>query len=93
VDLGHKKCSVICRRDLGSQWEREERVAVMKSDGNLPLLPRLRRFSDELARARQGEREHGMQRGELTEKRRCGEGANGKQRGQGEGCLGFIWSR
>jgi hypothetical protein len=54
VDLGHKKYSVRCRRDLGSQWEREERVAAMKSDGNLPLLPRLRRFSDELASARQG---------------------------------------
>jgi hypothetical protein len=65
----------------------------MKSDGNLPLLPRLRRFSDELARAWQGERERGMQRGELTEERGCGEGANGEQRGRGEGCQGFICLR
>jgi hypothetical protein len=93
VDLGHKKCSVRRRRDLGSQWEREERVAAMKSNINLPLLPQLRRFSGELARIRQGDRERGMQREELTEKRRCGEGANGKQRGRGEGCLGFICSR
>jgi hypothetical protein len=34
-----------------------------------------------------------MQRGELTEERRCEEGAYGKQRGRGEGCLGFICSR
>jgi hypothetical protein len=65
----------------------------MKSDGNLLLLPRLRCFSGELARAGQGERERGTQRRELTEERICGEGANGKQRGQGEGCLGFICSR
>jgi hypothetical protein len=43
--------SVRFRRGLGSQRGREERVAAMKSDGNLPLLPRLRRFSGELARA------------------------------------------
>jgi hypothetical protein len=72
VDLGHKKYSVRRRRDLGSQWEREERVAAMKSDDNLPLLPRLRRFFGELARAREGEREHGTQRGELIEERGCG---------------------
>jgi hypothetical protein len=72
VDLGHKKYSVRRRRDLGSQWEREERVAAMKSDGNLPLLPRLRRFFGELARAREGERECGTQRGELIEERGCG---------------------
>jgi hypothetical protein len=60
VDLGHKKYSVRRWRDLGSQWEREERAAAMKSDGNLPLLPRLRQFSGELARAWQGERERGM---------------------------------
>jgi hypothetical protein len=37
-----------------------------------------------------------MQWGELTEERECGEGANGEQRGRGEGCQGFIclrWSR
>jgi hypothetical protein len=57
----------------------------MKSDSNLPLLPRLWCFSGELTRASQGEQERGMQRGELIEERRCGEGANGKQRGRGEG--------
>jgi hypothetical protein len=34
-----------------------------------------------------------MQREELIEERRCGEGANGKQRGRGEGCSRFICSR
>jgi hypothetical protein len=81
VDLGHKKYRVRCRRGLGSQWGRKEGVAAMKSDGNLPLLPRLRCFSGELTRAGQGERERVMQREELTVERRCGEGANGKQRG------------
>jgi hypothetical protein len=93
VDLGHEKYSIRCRRGLGSQWGRKERVAAMKSDGNLPLLPRLWHFSGELARAGRDERECGMQREELIEERRCGEGANGKQRGRGEGCLGFIGSR
>jgi hypothetical protein len=93
VDLGHKKYSIRHRRDLGSQWEREKRAAAMKSDGNLPLLPRLRRFYGELARAWQGERECGMQWGELIVERGCGEGTNGKQRGRGEGCQGFICSR
>jgi hypothetical protein len=93
VDLGHKKYSIRCRGDLGSQWKREERAVVVKSDGNLPLLPRLRWFSDELARAWQGERERGMQWGGLSEERGCGEGANGKQRGRGEGCQGYICSR
>jgi hypothetical protein len=65
----------------------------MKSDGNLPLLPRLRCFSGELTRAGVDERERGMQREELTEERRCGAGANGKQRGRGEGCSRFICVR
>jgi hypothetical protein len=77
VDLGNKKYSIRRRRDLGNQWERKERAVVVKSDGNLPLLPRLRRFSGELARACQGEQECGMQRGELTDERRYREGANG----------------
>jgi hypothetical protein len=34
-----------------------------------------------------------MQWGELIEERGCGEGANGEQRGRGEGCQGFICSR
>jgi hypothetical protein len=55
--------------------ERKERAVAVKSDGNVPLLLR---FSDELARAWQGEREQGMQWGELTEERKCGEGGNGK---------------
>jgi hypothetical protein len=93
MDLGHEKYSVRCRRGLGSQWGIKERVAALKSVGNLPLLPQLWCFSDELARAGQGEREHGMKRGELTEERRCREGANDKRRGQGEGCLGFICAR
>jgi hypothetical protein len=31
VDLGHEKYSVRCRRGLGSQWARKERVAAMKT--------------------------------------------------------------
>jgi hypothetical protein len=85
VDLGHKKYSVRRRRDLGSQWGRKERVAAMKSDGNLPLLPRLRCFSGELARAGQGEREHGMQRGELTEESRCEDGQMASREGEERG--------
>jgi hypothetical protein len=81
MDLGQEKYSIRCRRGRGSQWGRKERVAAMKSDGNLPLLPRLQSFSGELARAVRDEWERGMQREELTEERRCGEGANGKYRG------------
>jgi hypothetical protein len=38
VDLGHEKYSVRCRRGLGSQWGRKERVAAMESIANFPFF-------------------------------------------------------
>jgi hypothetical protein len=41
----------------------------------------------------QGERERGLQLGELTEERGCGEGANGEQRGRCERVRWFLKPR